>query len=105
MSVTNYLERHYESTFESVYEALAEMARRNPKKAQHHIGQVLKSLYVLQGNDWSGRGIVGDTGIAASIAAHESMLAELAARGRVKRSRSARNTGKAGPTWPTRSAA
>ena len=105
MSVTNYIDRHYDSTFESVYEALAEMARSHPRKARHHIGQVLKSLYVLQGNDWSGRGIVSDTSIAASIAAHECMLAELAARSRAKRCLSERNTGKAEPAWPVRSAA
>ena len=105
MSVTTYIERHYEGTFESVYEALAEMARRNPRKARHHIGEVLKSLYVLQGNDWSGRGIVSDTSIDASIAAHECMLAELAARSRAKRGRSERNAGKVAAPRPARRAA
>jgi hypothetical protein len=77
---SKYLDQLYDSTFDSVYEDLAEMAQEDPVWAIQKIRGVLKSLYVRQGNDWAGRGVVGDTGIDASIAAHESMLAELASR-------------------------
>jgi len=84
MCSSKYLEQLYDSTFESVYEALADLARRDPMCAVQQIRGILKSLYVRQGNDWAGRGVVGDTGIDASIAAHESMLAELTARHELK---------------------
>ncbi|GFO68613.1 hypothetical protein GMLC_21920 [Geomonas limicola] len=77
---SKYLDELYDSTFESVYEALVEMVRKDPRWALQQIRGILKSLYVRQGNDWSGRGVVSDTGIDASIAAHESILADLASR-------------------------
>jgi len=76
----DYLNELYDSTFQSVYDALVEMTRKDPIGAMHHIKQVLKGLYVWQGNNWTGRGVVGDASIDASIAAHESILAELADR-------------------------
>ena len=82
MSGRRYLDELYRSTFDADYEALLEEARKDPTEAEHHIRQLLKSLYVRQGNDWGGRGAVGDTRIDASIAAHESVLAELAMPGR-----------------------
>lgn len=77
---SNYLDELYDNTFESVYEALVELVRKDPRRALQQIRGILKSLYVRQGNDWTGRGVVGDTGIDASIAAHESVLADLASR-------------------------
>ena len=78
MTITGYIDQRYDSTFESVYEALTEMARRDPDAARQKIRQTLKSLYVWQGNDWTGRGAVCDASINASIAAHEAILADLA---------------------------
>lgn len=78
MSSGRYLEELYQSTYEANYQALLDVIRKDPAHAAHHIRQVLKRLYVRQGNDWAGRGIVGDTSIEASVAAHESVLADLA---------------------------
>lgn len=77
MSMTNYLNERYDDTFMSVYAALLEMARLAPDKAERHIRQTLKHLYVRQGNDWTGRGDIGNAGLDASVAAHEAVLAEL----------------------------
>ena len=30
-----------------------------------------------QGNEWTGRGVIGNAGLNAAVAAHEAMLAEL----------------------------
>ena len=87
MSGSRYLEELYDTTFASVHEMLREQARRNPERVAHQIRQVLKTLYVQQGNDWAGRGVVGDTSIDASIAAHESILADLVSRPKQRRSR------------------
>jgi hypothetical protein len=80
MPMTSYIDERYDDTFTSVYESLAEMARQDPEQTERHIRQTLKSLYVRQGNDWTGRGAIGNAGLDASVAAHESMLAELTYR-------------------------
>lgn len=77
MAMTDYIEERYDDTFESVYTVLSDQVRRNPSEALRHIRQTLKSLYVRQGNDWTGRGAIGNAGLDASVAAHEAVLAEL----------------------------
>jgi hypothetical protein len=76
--MTDYIEERYDETFESVYTMLSELAQHNPEQAARHIRQTLKSLYIRQGNDWTGRGAIGNAGLDASVAAHEAVLAELA---------------------------
>lgn len=77
MSMTAYIEERYDETFESVYTVLHDLARKDPAAAGRQIRQTLKSLYIRQGNDWTGRGAIGNAGLDASIAAHEAVLAEL----------------------------
>jgi hypothetical protein len=76
--MTDYIEERYEDTFSSVYAVLQELAQKDPEQTERHIRQTLKSLYIRQGNDWTGRGAIGNAGLDASVAAHESVLAELA---------------------------
>lgn len=80
MTMTAYIDERYEDTFSSVYAVLQELAQKNPEQAERHIRQTLKSLYIRQGNDWTGRGAIGNAGLDASVAAHESILAELTHR-------------------------
>lgn len=80
MSMTDYLEERYDDTFESVYTVLSDLVQRDPLAAAQNIRQTLKSLYVRQGNDWTGRGAVGNASLDASIAAHEAILADLTDR-------------------------
>jgi hypothetical protein len=77
MSMTGYIDEHYEETFESVYGSLLEMVQRDPVQAERFVRGVLKDLYIRQGNDWTGRGAIGNAGLDASVAAYESVLAEL----------------------------
>lgn len=77
MSMTAYIEERYDETFESVYTVLCELARKDPAAACRQIRQTLKYLYIRQGNDWTGRGAIGNAGLDASVAAHEAVLAEL----------------------------
>jgi len=79
--MADYLDQRYDDTFEAVFEGLSEMARMTPVNAERHIRQTLKCLYVRQGNDWTGRGDIGNAGLDASVAAHEAVLAELTANG------------------------
>lgn len=86
MSVTRYIDLRYEDTFEAIHGSLDELARQDPARAEHHIRQTLKSLYTRQGNDWTGRGAIGNAGLDATIAAHECILAELISRPNEERS-------------------
>jgi hypothetical protein len=76
MSLTTYIEKRYDDTFDSVYDSLKEMVLKDPDHAEQYVRGILKSLYIRQGNDWTGRGAIGDAGLGASIAAYESILAE-----------------------------
>jgi hypothetical protein len=53
------------------------MVHKHPDSAEQIIRGFLKSLYIRQGNDWTGRGAIGNAGLDATIAAHESLLVEL----------------------------
>ena len=75
--MTTFSDRHYDETFESVHQALVEMVQRDAEQAEPTIRGILKSLYVRQGNDWTGRGEIGNAGLDASIAAYECILAEM----------------------------
>jgi hypothetical protein len=77
MSINHCVEQRYEDAYESIHAALIEQARQNPFEAERSIRQTLTSLYIRQGNDWTGRGAVGNAGIDATIAAHECVLAEV----------------------------
>lgn len=74
MAMTEYIDERYQETFDSVYQTLWEMALQQPEETLAHIRQTLKSLYIRSGNDWTGRGAIGNAGLDASIAAHESVL-------------------------------
>jgi len=76
MSMTAYIDETYDETFCSVYADLAEMVRKDPDRARQTVRGILQGLYVRQGNNWTGRGPIGDAGLDASIAAHECILAE-----------------------------
>jgi hypothetical protein len=77
MSMTSYIDDRYDDTFELVHENLENIIRKDPDSAESLIRGRLKSLYVRQGNDWTGRGAIGNAGLDATIAAHENLLVEL----------------------------
>jgi hypothetical protein len=77
MAMTDYIEERYDDTFESVYSSLSRMVEQDCVRAECYIRGILKGLYVRQGNDWTGRGAIGNAGLDASIAAYECILAEM----------------------------
>jgi hypothetical protein len=78
--MTYYIDQRFDDTRASVYASLESLVRKDPDHAAQHIRQTLNSLYVRQGNDWTGRGAIGNAGLDATVAAHESILAELLCR-------------------------
>lgn len=77
MSITSYIEDRYQDTFAATYAELSAMADHDPVQAERYMRGILKDLYIRQGNDWTGRGAIGNAGLDASVAAYESVLAEL----------------------------
>lgn len=54
----------------------ADQVKKNPAATKIQVEQELEALYVRFGNDWTGRGIVGDSTQTATIAALEAVRAE-----------------------------
>lgn len=61
---------------DNLYGYFSDRLDGNPQALLEQVDQELKSLYVSYGNDWSGRGIVGDTALEAMIAGLEAVRAE-----------------------------
>ena len=80
MSMTAFIDNRYNEEFESVYNSLDKMVKEDRDRAEPYSRGILKNMYIRQGNDWTGRGAIGDAGLSASIAAYECILAELNSR-------------------------
>lgn len=77
MEILKCIEESYEETYDSVLSATKEWIEAHPQDAEGHLKGILKDLYIRQGNDWTGRGELGDATIEATIAAYETLLLKL----------------------------
>jgi hypothetical protein len=71
-----------DETYRRVFEStcrFVEAGLRDGSYQRDEVERMLEAAYVDQGNDWLGRGALQDTTQAATIAAYEHVLAELAA--------------------------
>ena len=66
----------FDEIFDNVYATTKYRRFMDPSFGITDLQRLLKSLYVNDGNDQGGRGKVGDIVSAATIAAHEQVLAE-----------------------------
>ena len=66
----------YEEVFEQELRGLRRRREADPDCTVGDIEGVLQHLYIMDGQDWGGRGEVQDTIIAATIAAYELFIAE-----------------------------
>jgi hypothetical protein len=64
----------YRETFEEETRGLERRRRSDPLCTAADLEGILKSLYIMDGADWGGRGDVQDTVMAAVIAAYESFI-------------------------------
>ena len=76
MSSTDWRERKSEETFESSLKGLENRRKIDPGFSLEDARSALEHLYILEGNDWLGRGELGDIVTAATIAAYEHFIAE-----------------------------
>lgn len=71
-----FLEQKKDEIVFNLYGYFQEQLHENPRATLEQIDRELQSLYVRYGNDWTGRGVVGDTTQEAMIAGLEAVRAE-----------------------------
>jgi cephalosporin-C deacetylase-like acetyl esterase len=79
MTHLDWQDETYRRIFRDVRSQLRRRVETEPGFGAAEVRGFLETAYVNQGNDWLGRGAVHDTIEAATIAAHEAILAELTA--------------------------
>lgn len=71
-----YVDSHKEIILENLPGFFAEQLIENPEGLLEQLECELRSLYVRQGNDWTGRGEISDARLEATIAVLEAVRAE-----------------------------
>jgi hypothetical protein len=66
----------YRETFEAELRGLERRRAADPSCKIEDIEGTLKNLYIMEGQDWLGRGEVQDIALSAAIAAHERFIDE-----------------------------
>lgn len=74
---TAMIEEKYRQVYEEELRGLERRCENDPTCTVAELTGLLKSLYVNDGNDWTGRGQLQDAVVAATIAAYEYFIAEL----------------------------
>ncbi len=75
MNLTDIFYKH-EQTVEDLLDFFKDHINNNPRKLLGEINGELEHLYIREGNDQEGRGIVGEATLGATIAAMEVVRAE-----------------------------
>ncbi len=73
---TTYIDTHKEIILENLSGFFEGQLVENPAGLLEQLESELRSLYVRQGNDWTGRGEIGDAKLDATIAVLEALRAE-----------------------------
>lgn len=76
MASTDWRELKREEVFESMLKGLQNRRRIDPEFILADAQSALEHQYILDGNDWLGRGELGDIVTSATIAAYEHFIAE-----------------------------
>ena len=69
-------EQKFNEIYDNVYATTKYRRFMDPRFGVKELKRLLADLYISDGNDQGGRGKVGDIVCAATIAAHEQVLAE-----------------------------
>ena len=75
-ATTDWQQEKFDEIFENVYATTKYRRHLDQNFTIKDLQRLLETLYVSDGNDQGGRGKVGDIISAATIAAHEQVLAE-----------------------------
>ncbi|PLX97683.1 MAG: hypothetical protein C0620_00140 [Desulfuromonas sp.] len=69
-------QKKYQETLEGLAEFFEDQIEEDPKMVMEKIDGELRNLYIRLDQDWTGRGVVGDTVQMATIAALERVRAK-----------------------------
>lgn len=73
---TEWIDEKYRQVFEDELLGLERRRERDPACTVTDVEGILRNLYIMDGNDWIGRGQVQDTTLSATIAAYEHFIME-----------------------------
>jgi hypothetical protein len=76
----DFIECHRQIIMENLTGFFADQIDGQAQQLLDRVERELHSLYVRQGNDWTGRGEIGDTKLEATIASLEAVRAECLAQ-------------------------
>lgn len=74
------LEQIQTETFENLFSYYEQILDTKPEQLLTQVEAELKSLYIREGNNWTGRGAVGDAKLTGTIASLEAVRAECISR-------------------------
>jgi len=74
---SNWRETSYRESYEKEILGLRRRLAADPSCTAQDLEGILKSLYIMDGADWLGRGEVQSINLSAAIAAHEMIIHEL----------------------------
>lgn len=77
MGSADWQEKTYTDTYEKEILGLRRRLAADPLCTAGDLEGILKSLYIMDGSDWLGRGEVQSINLSASIAAYEEIIEEL----------------------------
>ncbi|MBN2644993.1 MAG: hypothetical protein JXR59_05910 [Desulfuromonadaceae bacterium] len=76
----DFLYAKHDEIVENLFLFFRDQLERDPHATLKQVEQELNALYIRYGNDWTGRGIIGDNTQQATIAGLEAVRAECLAR-------------------------
>lgn len=71
---TEWIDAKYKQVFDEETLGLERRRKNDPNCTLQDLQGVLKNLYILDGNDWTGRGQLQDSTLSATIAAYELFI-------------------------------
>ena len=77
MGSVDWQEKTYTETYESEIRGLRKRLAADHSCTAEDLEGTLKSLYIMDGSDWQGRGEVQSINLAAAIDAYEEVIGEL----------------------------
>ena len=77
MGSADWQETTYTDTYQKEIRGLRRRLASDPSCTAEDLEGILKSLYIMDGSDWQGRGEVQSINLAAAIAAYEEIIGEL----------------------------
>jgi hypothetical protein len=81
MDIETRRDEKYNEIYEKTFDQLEYRFNHDDDFSVRDLEQQLETFYVDQGNDWTGRGLPGETVKSATIAATEAFLERLRASG------------------------